>query len=152
MKLTIVKEDSFVSKDNNALDNIDMTGLSDNFWALHWDNNSGEVEYTDSSPETITSISAYQFIIDRFDTAWSEFQAELAANAPTVGQVLRYYRDNKLKSSDWTQLPDADITDAKKIEWSTYRQSLRDLPANTTGASLNSDNELVGVTWPTEPA
>jgi hypothetical protein len=42
---------------------------------------------------------------------------------------LRVRRDFLLHRTDITQLVDAPITDAKKLEWATYRQLLRDLPA-----------------------
>ena len=57
---------------------------------------------------------------------------------------LRAYRDVNLSASDWTQSPDSPLTDAKKQEWATYRQALRDLPANTT--------DPANPTWPTKPS
>lgn len=42
---------------------------------------------------------------------------------------LRKNRNNALRDSDWTQLADCQLTQAEKQEWITYRQSLRDLPA-----------------------
>lgn len=44
---------------------------------------------------------------------------------------LRRQRDSLLLESDWTQLADAPLDAPKKAEWATYRQTLRDLPANT---------------------
>ena len=38
---------------------------------------------------------------------------------------VREQRDQLLKDSDWTQLPD---TPADKEAWAAYRQALRDLP------------------------
>tara|TARA_B100000123_G_scaffold23119_1_gene16035 strand:- start:1529 stop:1756 length:228 start_codon:yes stop_codon:yes gene_type:complete len=58
--------------------------------------------------------------------------------------ALRYLRDIYLKESDWTQLTDSPLTDSKKIEWKTYRQSLRDLPAT------EADPE--NATFPTKPS
>jgi len=43
---------------------------------------------------------------------------------------LRLIRDGLLRQSDWTQLPD--IPAEIKTPYQTYRQELRDLPANTT--------------------
>ena len=60
---------------------------------------------------------------------------------------LRSYRDAMLNSSDWTQTPDSPLSDAKKQEWQTYRQALRDLPAAYT--DIESVDE---VTWPTTPS
>jgi len=58
--------------------------------------------------------------------------------------ALRALRVVKLKSSDWTQAADSPLSDAKKAEWATYRQQLRDLPANTT--------DPANPTWPTPPS
>jgi hypothetical protein len=41
-------------------------------------------------------------------------------------EFLRLHRDRLLAASDWTQLPDAPVS---KTTWATYRQALRDLPA-----------------------
>ena len=58
--------------------------------------------------------------------------------------ALRHYRDTLLRESDWTQFTDSPLTDLKKTEWKTYRQSLRDLPAT------ESDPE--NATFPTKPS
>lgn len=58
-------------------------------------------------------------------------------------QEMLIQRNNLLAGSDWTQLPDVALTDAKKQEWSTYRQQLRDLPQNT--------EDVLNITWPTQP-
>tara|TARA_R110000851_G_scaffold265112_2_gene417664 strand:- start:908 stop:1354 length:447 start_codon:yes stop_codon:yes gene_type:complete len=59
---------------------------------------------------------------------------------------IRQYRDSYLFSSDWTQFPDSPLTTAKKAEWVTYRQSLRDVPEDYSGATSLDD-----VVWPTKP-
>ena len=43
---------------------------------------------------------------------------------------LRSQRNKMLSDCDWTQ--GKDITDEVSINWSTYRQDLRNLPQNTT--------------------
>jgi len=53
---------------------------------------------------------------------------------------LRSTRNLLLKSSDWTQVPDAPVDQAA---WATYRQQLRDLPNNT--------EDPANPTWPTKP-
>ena len=58
--------------------------------------------------------------------------------------ALRHLRDILLRESDWTQFTDSPLTDSKKTEWKTYRQSLRDLPAT------ESDPE--NATFPTKPS
>ena len=54
---------------------------------------------------------------------------------------LRKERNYLLRDSDWTQVPDAPV-DA--TAWATYRQKLRDLPANTTDPR--------NVVWPEPPS
>lgn len=66
--------------------------------------------------------------------------AELEAGEPL--RLLRRDRNQKLKTSDWTQ--GADVPNTIKTPWATYRQALRDLPANTSDPS--------NPTWPTEPS
>jgi hypothetical protein len=56
---------------------------------------------------------------------------------------LRLQRDTKLQFSDWSQLPDAPLTTIEKTSWATYRQELRDLPANTIDPKQ--------ITWPSQP-
>jgi hypothetical protein len=60
--------------------------------------------------------------------------------------ILRGQRNKLLTQSDWTQIPDSPLSDSKKTEWATYRQTLRDLPA--TYSSITNINQ---VTWPTPP-
>ena len=55
-------------------------------------------------------------------------------------------------------LADTDIWGASdrtmKADMKTYRQELRDLPANSNPALVDekTDHTLTGVTWPTKPA
>ena len=41
-------------------------------------------------------------------------------------EQIKLWRNAELARTDWTQLPDAPVD---KEAWATYRQSLRDLPA-----------------------
>jgi len=66
----------------------------------------------------------------------------MAYKTYTDEEFLRKRRNELLLNSDYTQLPDSPLGDAKKQEWATYRQALRDLP--TTADPSN-------ITWPTEP-
>ncbi|CAB4173449.1 Phage tail assembly chaperone protein [uncultured Caudovirales phage] len=54
---------------------------------------------------------------------------------------IRYWRNSELSNTDWTQLADAQCD---KAAWATYRQSLRDLPAQ------NEDPQKL--VFPTRPA
>lgn len=67
-------------------------------------------------------------------------------NFTSVMEWVRAARKNQLKNSDWTQLPDAPLTETQKQAWQTFRQQLRDLPANIP------DNTLAGeIVWPDPP-
>ena len=63
---------------------------------------------------------------------------EIVADGPW--RILRWRRDGLLFGSDWTQVPDAPVD---REAWATYRQALRDLPANTT--------DPANPVWPTPP-
>ena len=66
--------------------------------------------------------------------------------------LLRKKRDQLLAESDIKVLPDSPMTDSKRNEWKTYRQALRDLPANSTPKITNEEQlDESSVTWPTEP-
>mgnify|MGYP005739424581 FL=1 len=60
--------------------------------------------------------------------------------------LLRRKRDKLLSQSDWTQ--NDDVPTETKTKWQTYRQTLRDLPANQTP----SDMFLSNIIWPTIPS
>jgi len=77
--------------------------------------------------------------------AWVESEDKKAV---IVGQTManvRILRNSLLASCDWTQVSDSPLTDSKKAEWVTYRQSLRD--AITTPVTDIADFE-----WPTPPS
>lgn len=42
--------------------------------------------------------------------------------------VIRGRRNFLLAETDWTQLPDAKLTEQELAKWSAYRQALRDVP------------------------
>jgi hypothetical protein len=68
--------------------------------------------------------------------------------APTINieAYIRELRSRYLTLSDWTQAADSPLTDTKKAEWATYRQQLRDLPADADNYSTIDD-----IVWPTKP-
>ena len=55
---------------------------------------------------------------------------------------VRSNRNRLLAESDWTQ--NRDVVLSNDTEWKTYRQALRDLPANTT--------DWTNPPWPTKPS
>lgn len=71
----------------------------------------------------------------------ADYEARLVLDEALAS--LRSERDQRLSATDWTQLPDADLTPEKRQAWVAYRKQLRDLPENTP-------NPLNPV-WPAEP-
>ncbi len=76
-----------------------------------------------------------------FETAIGALDAD-AEKAKEDFIYLRKQRNEKLSTTDWTQ--SRDITLSNDNDWKTYRQALRDLPANTS--------DPTNPTWPTEPS
>ena len=58
--------------------------------------------------------------------------------------LLRARRDQLLRDSDYTQLPDADMNAALRARWAEYRQALRDLPLSVANGAPAD--------WPVSPA
>ena len=68
-------------------------------------------------------------------------------------KLLREKRNVLIAETDWTQLKDIDLDIIRERNWKNYRQALRDLPANSPSASINSvTGKLENVTWPTRPS
>ena len=63
-----------------------------------------------------------------------------AAKDAEQAKSVRATRDGKLAECDWTQLSDSQVD---KAVWATYRQELRDVPAQ---AGFPYD-----ITWPSKP-
>jgi hypothetical protein len=64
---------------------------------------------------------------------------------PTASDNAKQTRNRLLVACDWTQGADSPLSDAKKIEWQTYRQALRDFDYN----SITQDH---GIVWPSKPS
>ena len=86
---------------------------------------------------------------------WAEVQAKMDELRPLEAlKKLRENRDEKLKQTDQYSLPDFHHkSEEVKQAWLTYRQALRDLPANSPDVSIDlNTGELIGVTWPVPPS
>lgn len=84
---------------------------------------------------------------DELDLSTTPFTVRKANNkgTPTASDQAKTLRNAKLTECDWTQGEDSPLTDAKKLEWQTYRQALRDF-------DYSSVTTHVGITWPTKPS
>ena len=80
-----------------------------------------EEQYTDlqdncgasESGGVVTIIKSAEWLENKNNEAWRKIRKE---------------RNKLLKDSDYIMVSDAPITTEKKEEWTTYRQSLRDIP------------------------
>lgn len=77
---------------------------------------------------------------DEYGTQYSEPLPEgsTVVDNPTEAeamQQLRYYRDQILWESDYTQLDDAPLTPAQKEAYREYRQAWRDYPASVNAST-----------------
>ena len=72
--------------------------------------------------------------------------AELQAAEPM--RLLRQERNRRIAQTDWRATVDYPGTD--QAAWLTYRQALRDLPANST-PELDENGQLTNITWPEKP-
>ena len=78
-----------------------------------------------------------------FGTTWSAVSAKKTelVNAEPM-RLLREERDRRLAETDWMAGSDVTMSSA----WTTYRQALRDVPAQDGVTGLDD------VTWPTKPS
>jgi len=126
------------------------------------DDNESYVEVSDQELESLQShlgadlgIADNVMVIDGVLTArpskWHTYDDGLVdgSDAEKTADVLREVRnlrDFYLTSSDWTQMSDSPLSTAKKAEWATYRQALRDMPASNSDVADESE-----VVWPNKP-
>lgn len=64
--------------------------------------------------------------------------------ATAQAKAVRAERDRLLTACDWTAVTDSPLSAESKTAWATYRQALRDIPAQSTFPA--------SVTWPTVPS
>jgi len=105
-----------------------------------------ELTGTDPAGRFHESLVWYEVASD-VDQRWESTDGGTTFTAPDETPPMsdvRSLRDSYLKGSDWTDLNNAPLTAEKVAEWQTYRQVLRDLPANTSDTN--------NPPWPTPPA
>jgi len=95
---------------------------------FHWIGGTGKLEVDQNSID----VDAFKTAIAGLDVV-EETKQSLLKN-------IREDRDKKLVETDWMGNSDVTMSDA----WKTYRQQLRDLPANTS--------DPLNPVWPTKPS
>ena len=73
---------------------------------------------------------------------------ELEAAEPL--RLLRIERNRRLVETDWVTIKAYSQSVEVSVEWKTYLQSLRDLPA-TAEPQLDENRQLTNITWPEVP-
>ena len=110
----------------------------------------GQIEYSTTTVAAINEVGLQegQGIIDGNYQANEHIiiDGKAVVRTDNILEILRLKRDALLTESDWTQVNDSPLTDAKKTEWATYRQELRDLPS-----SHQSTTNFDDVVFPTQP-
>ena len=90
--------------------------------------------YHNINGERVQFTAAEETARDAEEQAWAD------AADTRIAVAVREERDDKLAETDW--MASSDLT--MSSEWATYRQALRDVPAQA-GFPTN-------VTWPVEPS
>ena len=134
---------SFVGPNYNMVECFNNTDLSSQGFSL-----AQVVEETVPSFDAITQRCTLSTTPILRDGVWILTWVIENKSAETLALELhdrelnaRARRNDKLKDTDWTQLPDAPVDSAA---WATYRQALRDL---TSQAGFPD-----AITWPTVPS
>ena len=63
---------------------------------------------------------------------------------------LREIRDSLLNETDWTAIPDNDLSWLEKRKWRKYRKQLRNFPIDAEMQLKN--NVYCKIVWPTKPS
>ena len=63
---------------------------------------------------------------------------------------LREIRDSLLNETDWTAIPDNDLSWLQKRKWRKYRKQLRNFPIDAERQLKN--NVYCKIVWPTKPS
>lgn len=67
---------------------------------------------------------------------------EIAERINQQWSVVRTQRNDYLAACDWTQLPDAPLSNVEMQQWAAYRQALRDITTQT---------DPFAIVWPEAP-
>ena len=137
MKLTIIPDGKIIGIDGTFYRDVqqDLSWIPSNVHAVQWSDSSGEIEYNDGTPnEVISELGIYS----QAQTDYNNETQRVAA-ARDYWEELRTKRNQLLAETDYLALVDATLS----TDMRTYRQALRDLPANTS--------DPANPVWPTKP-
>ena len=108
---------------------------------------SGWVEFvpTTDSVDLITQTVAQTYNAELNQVI--ETVVDLANPTDLILDSVRITRDKLLADCDWTHMSDVVFNAGVKAAWASYRQALRNVPANNSGVT-SMDN----VVWPSPPS
>ena len=153
MKYAEVK-DSTIIKTYNELPKVwkNISGfhtLSDiELSNLDWSGNIGYKFYPyieDEKPNVSTELYNIHGPIQTLDESEKKVYGSWSPSPIATEEawnIIRTERTQLLYACDWTQLPDAPLTEQQKTNWATYRQVLRD---------ITNQADPFNISWPTEP-
>ena len=122
---------------------FNSSGPSDEFLTANNAKKVNAFKAHDRLTQKLVSCSAYddgEFIsVVEVESLTAE---EIQAAKDSAMAQIRGQRNQLLKDCDWTQIADCSIP--KKADWTTYRQTLRDLPSTITDPRTFSN-------WPHNP-
>lgn len=142
MKITVIPEGKIIGIDGTFFRDIqqDLSWIPSNVHAVQWSDSSGEIEYNDGTPnEIISDLGIYAQAQTDFDNETQRIAAAVEA-ARDYWEELRTKRNQLLAETDYLALVDSTLS----ADMRTYRQALRDLPANTS--------DIANPVWPTPPS
>ena len=86
-------------------------------------------------------MSSKEFLFVPYQTEEEIEQKKIDA----FSKAIREKRDNLLLKTDWTHTVDSQLSEERKLAWSTYRQALRDITNHESFPFLEDSH------WPVEP-
>ena len=131
-----------------------LTSLGITEWVYRGEEATSEAEFNERFRKVIGADKNGSAIESADPKDWGVTYAQVAGEKTLLQsrepmRLLRVERDRLLAETDWTALGDVTMSSAMK----TYRQELRDLPANSD-PKLDSDGRLdmSSVKFPTKPS
>lgn len=114
--------DCLERNDPEALKDLSKYGLPGHRWlkAIELSDALRPEFYEKHDPDTIEYAIVNDIVYFKFK--------KITPSKEEILTRLRKDRDEKLKSTDWTQLPDTEITSEEKEKYLKYRKILRNLP------------------------
>lgn len=146
--IDVLRKTIRIESEELSVTSQDYTWIPSDVTHVRWYGTEGQIQYIPNGEgsvrvESITELGLYGQAIEMFNNE-KQIQQEKIEEARDYWAELRAFRDQKLFECDWTQIPDAPLTEEQKTAWGIYRQALRDLPTNT--------EDPKNPVWPTKPS